>query len=119
MAAATAFCARANTAGLDILVANAGIASAAPIEETTLAIWRRNYEVLAEGYFLASREAFPLLKAFGGSIVFVGSKNALAATPQCLRLRFRQGRCRASRPLPRAGRRAARHPGQRGQSRTR
>jgi rhamnulose-1-phosphate aldolase/alcohol dehydrogenase len=65
--------------GLDILVANAGIASAAPIEETTLAIWRRNHDVLAEGYFLASREAFPLLKAFGGSIVFVGSKNALAA----------------------------------------
>ena len=66
--------------GLDILVANAGIASAASIEETTLAIWRRNHDVLAEGYFLASREAFPLLKAFGGSIVFVGSKNALAAS---------------------------------------
>ena len=66
--------------GLDILVANAGIASAAPIEETTLAIWRRNHDVLAEGYFLVSREAFPLLKAQGGSIVFVGSKNALAAS---------------------------------------
>ena len=65
--------------GLDILVANAGIASAAPIEQTTLAIWRRNHDVLAEGYFLTSREAFPLLKAFGGAIVFVGSKNALAA----------------------------------------
>ena len=65
--------------GLDILVANAGIASAAAIEETTLSIWRRNHDVLAEGYFLASREAFPLLKTFGGSIVFVGSKNALAA----------------------------------------
>ena len=80
VAAATAFCAR-EYGGLDILVANAGIASSAPIEETTLALWRRNYEVLADGYFLASREAFPLLKAFGGSIVFVGSKNALAATP--------------------------------------
>jgi rhamnulose-1-phosphate aldolase/alcohol dehydrogenase len=80
VAAATAFCAR-EYGGLDILVANAGIASSAPIEQTTLALWRRNYEVLAEGYFLASREAFPLLKAFGGSIVFVGSKNALAATP--------------------------------------
>jgi rhamnulose-1-phosphate aldolase/alcohol dehydrogenase len=65
--------------GIDILVANAGIASAASIEETTLAIWRRNHDVLAEGYFLTSREAFPLLKQFGGSIVFVGSKNALAA----------------------------------------
>jgi rhamnulose-1-phosphate aldolase/alcohol dehydrogenase len=65
--------------GLDILVANAGIASAAPIEATTLALWRRNHDVLAEGYFLVSREAFPLLKTLGGSIVFIGSKNALAA----------------------------------------
>jgi rhamnulose-1-phosphate aldolase/alcohol dehydrogenase len=67
--------------GVDILVANAGIASAATIEETTLEIWRRNHGVLAEGYFLVAREAFPLLKHFGGAIVFVGSKNALAATP--------------------------------------
>jgi hypothetical protein len=41
--------------GLDILVANAGIASSAPIEETTVALWRKNYDVLAEGYFLTSR----------------------------------------------------------------
>jgi rhamnulose-1-phosphate aldolase/alcohol dehydrogenase len=68
--------------GLDILVANAGIASSAPIEETTVALWRKNYGVLAEGYFLTSRAAFPLLKLQkGGSIVFIGSKNALAATP--------------------------------------
>lgn len=68
--------------GLDILVANAGLASSAPIEETTVALWRKNYDVLVEGYFLASREAFPLMRAAqGGSIVFIGSKNALAATP--------------------------------------
>jgi rhamnulose-1-phosphate aldolase/alcohol dehydrogenase len=68
--------------GLDILVANAGIASAAPVEETTLALWRKNYDVLAQGYFLVARAAFPLLKRQkGGSIVFIGSKNALAATP--------------------------------------
>ena len=77
--AAAAFAARA-FGGVDILVANAGIASAAPIEETTLAIWRRNHDILAEGYFLVSREAFKLMKALGGSIVFVGSKNALAAS---------------------------------------
>jgi rhamnulose-1-phosphate aldolase/alcohol dehydrogenase len=68
--------------GLDILVANAGIASSAPIEETTVALWRKNYDVLAEGYFLTARAAFPLLKLQqGGSIIFIGSKNALAATP--------------------------------------
>jgi rhamnulose-1-phosphate aldolase/alcohol dehydrogenase len=67
--------------GLDILVANAGIASSAPIEETSLELWRKNYDVLAQGYFLTARFAFPLMKLQkGGSIVFIGSKNALAAT---------------------------------------
>jgi NAD(P)-dependent dehydrogenase (short-subunit alcohol dehydrogenase family) len=39
--------------------------------------------VLATGYFLVAREAFRLMKrqALGGSIVFIGSKNALAASP--------------------------------------
>lgn len=72
-------CARA-FGGLDILVANAGIASSAPLEETTVALWRKNYDVLAEGYFLTARAAFPLMKANGGgSIVFIGSKNGVAA----------------------------------------
>lgn len=66
--------------GLDVLVANAGIASSAPIEETTVELWRRNYDVLAEGYFLTAKAAFPLMKLQGnGSIVFIGSKNGVAA----------------------------------------
>jgi NAD(P)-dependent dehydrogenase (short-subunit alcohol dehydrogenase family) len=38
---------------------------------------------LSTGYFLVSRAAFQLFKlqGIGGSIVFVGSKNALAASP--------------------------------------
>lgn len=68
--------------GLDILVANAGLASAAPIEETTVALWHKNYDVLAQGYFLTAKAAFPLMRLQKkGSIVFIGSKNALAATP--------------------------------------
>ncbi len=68
--------------GLDILVANAGLASSAPLEETSLELWRSNYDVLAAGYFLTSRAAFPLMKQQGSAaIVFIGSKNALAATP--------------------------------------
>jgi len=75
-----ALCAR-EFGGLDILVANAGLASSASVEETTVELWRRNYSVLAEGYFLTARAAFPLLKRQGGAIVFIGSKNALSATP--------------------------------------
>jgi len=69
--------------GLDIVVANAGIASSAPIEETTVELWDRNFDVLAQGYFLTSKHAWPLLKAMkeqgGSSVVFIGSKNAVAA----------------------------------------
>ncbi|MEQ1640838.1 MAG: bifunctional rhamnulose-1-phosphate aldolase/short-chain dehydrogenase, partial [Novosphingobium sp.] len=82
VAAAFAECAR-EFGGLDILVANAGIASSAGIEDTTVALWDRNYEVLAKGYFLTARAAWPLLKGMkdqgGTSVVFIGSKNAVAA----------------------------------------
>ena len=69
--------------GVDICISNAGIASAAPVEDTTLALWQRNMDILATGYFLISRQAFQLFKTqgIGGSIVFIGSKNALAASP--------------------------------------
>ncbi|MFI5351875.1 MAG: bifunctional rhamnulose-1-phosphate aldolase/short-chain dehydrogenase [Candidatus Binatales bacterium] len=69
--------------GADIVVSSAGIASAARIEDTTIELWHRNFEVLATGYFIVGREAARMLKAqgIGGSIVFVASKNALAASP--------------------------------------
>ena len=69
--------------GVDILVSNAGIASSAPVEETTLALWNKNMDILSTGYFLVSREAFKLMRVqdIGGSIVFVASKNGLAASP--------------------------------------
>jgi rhamnulose-1-phosphate aldolase/alcohol dehydrogenase len=67
--------------GLDVLVASAGLATSAPLTETTVADWELNYAVLARGFFLAAREAFRVLveQGRGGSIVFVGSKNALVA----------------------------------------
>jgi rhamnulose-1-phosphate aldolase/alcohol dehydrogenase len=74
-------CAAQEFGGVDILVANAGIASAASVEETTRALWEENFSVLAEGYFLCARSAFGLMKALGGSIIFVGSKNGLVASP--------------------------------------
>ncbi len=67
--------------GVDVVVPNAGLASSAPIEETSLELWDRNHSVLAKGYFLVSREAFKAMKEqrIGGSVVFVASKNSLAA----------------------------------------
>ncbi|MBA2277312.1 MAG: bifunctional rhamnulose-1-phosphate aldolase/short-chain dehydrogenase, partial [Chloroflexia bacterium] len=67
--------------GVDVVVNNAGLASASAVEETTLAEWQRNLDVLATGYFLVAREAFRLLKeqGLGGNLVFVASKNAIYA----------------------------------------
>jgi len=67
--------------GVDIVVSNAGVASSAALEDTTLAEWHRNHEILVTGYFLVAREAFKALKrqGRGGSIVFVASKNAVVA----------------------------------------
>ena len=67
--------------GVDILVSNAGVASSAALEDTTLDEWHRNHDILVTGYFLVAREAFRVLRqqAIGGSIVFVASKNAVVA----------------------------------------
>jgi len=67
--------------GVDIIINNAGIAGGNPIEETTLKEWQRNIDILATGYFLVAREGFKVLKAqgCGGAMVFVGSKNSIAA----------------------------------------
>lgn len=69
--------------GADIIVSNAGIASSAPIEETSLELWNRNMSILSTGYFLVAREAFKVLNKqnIGGSIIFIASKNGLAASP--------------------------------------
>jgi rhamnulose-1-phosphate aldolase/alcohol dehydrogenase len=67
--------------GVDVVVSNAGVASSAAIEETTLAEWNRNQAILGTGYFLVSRAAFRRLRqqGTGGSVVFVASKNAMVA----------------------------------------
>ena len=69
--------------GLDIIVSNAGIASAAPFEDTSLELWNRNIAILATGYFLSARAGYRMMKdqGLGGSIVFIASKNAMAASP--------------------------------------
>jgi len=82
VAAALSFTALAY-GGLDILVSNAGIASAAPLDDTSIELWNRNMSILATGYFLVARESFRLMKrqACGGAIAFIASKNGLVASP--------------------------------------
>ncbi len=69
--------------GIDIVVPNAGIASSAPLDQTSLELWDRNMAILSTGYFLVARESFKVFKAQqnGGSIIMVASKNALVASP--------------------------------------
>ena len=67
--------------GVDVVVSNAGLASSAPIEQTSVEMWDKNHAVLARGYFLVAREAFRIMKeqGLGGSLIFVASKNSMAA----------------------------------------
>jgi NAD(P)-dependent dehydrogenase (short-subunit alcohol dehydrogenase family) len=67
--------------GVDIVVNNAGIASSASIEETSLEMWNRNHSILSTGYFLVARSAFKLMRkqSVGGNLVFIASKNSVAA----------------------------------------
>ncbi len=67
--------------GVDIVVSNAGLLSVGAIADTTLAEWHRLHDVLSTGYFLVARAAFRLWReqGTGGSLIFVASKNALAA----------------------------------------
>lgn len=67
--------------GVDIVINNAGLATSSSFDETTLQEWQLNMDVLGTGYFLVAREAFKQMKVqgLGGSMVFIGSKNAIYA----------------------------------------
>lgn len=67
--------------GVDVVVSNAGIAISAPIEQTTVADWNKNMDILGKGYFLVSREAFRIWRqqGMGGSLIYVASKNSVFA----------------------------------------
>jgi rhamnulose-1-phosphate aldolase/alcohol dehydrogenase len=66
--------------GLDVLVSNAGIAHAAPVDRLALADWERSFAVNATGHFLVAREAMRVLlrQGIGGSLVFVATKNVMS-----------------------------------------
>lgn len=70
--------------GLDLLVSNAGVADPynGPIEEMSLADWRRWQDSHLTGAFLCVRGAVPLLRPRKGSIVLMASTRALQSEPQ-------------------------------------
>ena len=60
--------------GLHILVNNAGLCIAGPLQDTTTEIWRRQMSVNLDGVFFGVRAALPLMaRSGGGSIVNVSS----------------------------------------------
>jgi NAD(P)-dependent dehydrogenase (short-subunit alcohol dehydrogenase family) len=68
--------------GLDIMVANAGIAIVKPMTDMDLADWRTVTAVNLDGVFLADRYAAPaMIASGGGTIVNMASITALAGSP--------------------------------------
>jgi NAD(P)-dependent dehydrogenase (short-subunit alcohol dehydrogenase family) len=66
--------------GVDLVVANAGVAPAGAVERLALADWERALAVNATGSFLVAREGMRTMAAqgTGGAFVFVASKNVPA-----------------------------------------
>jgi NAD(P)-dependent dehydrogenase (short-subunit alcohol dehydrogenase family) len=70
--------------GIDLVVNNAGVASSAPLVDTSTAEWDRLHAVLARGSFLVSRAAARVMidQGRGGDVVYIVSKNSVVAGPQ-------------------------------------
>jgi rhamnulose-1-phosphate aldolase/alcohol dehydrogenase len=70
--------------GLDLVVNNAGLSKSAALEETTAQLWDLQHNVMPRGSFLVSRESAQLMRrqGLGGDIVYIASKNAIAAGPK-------------------------------------
>jgi rhamnulose-1-phosphate aldolase/alcohol dehydrogenase len=70
--------------GLDLVVNNAGLSKSAALEETTAQLWDLQHNVMPRGSFLVSREAAQAMRrqGLGGDIVYIASKNAIAAGPK-------------------------------------
>ncbi len=74
---------RSSIGRLDLLVANAGVADAAPLTEMSFELWRRVLSVNLDGVFLTLKHGLSLMKAGqrGGACVVVASAAAVRAEP--------------------------------------
>jgi len=103
---------------LDALVNNAGIAVFAPLLETSDDDWSRVLEVNLTGPFLCTKAAVPLMREQGGAIVNITSISAVRASTLRSAYGHQQGRARAFDKTARRRTGLARHPRQRGRTRS-
>ena len=68
--------------GVDVLVSNAGIQIVHPIEEFTLADWKKMLAIHLDGAFLTTKACLPHMYASGrgGSVIFMGSVHSHEAS---------------------------------------
>ena len=68
--------------GVDILVSNAGIQIVHPLEEFSLAEWRKMLAIHLDGAFLTTRACLPQMykTGRGGSIIYMGSVHSKEAS---------------------------------------
>jgi len=68
--------------GIDILVSNAGIQIVHPLEEFSLAEWRKMLAIHLDGAFLTTRACLPPMykSGRGGSIIYMGSVHSKEAS---------------------------------------
>jgi NAD(P)-dependent dehydrogenase (short-subunit alcohol dehydrogenase family) len=66
--------------GIDGVVSNAGIAVTGLLTDLSVADWQKSFDVNTTSHFLLVRRILPVLERqdLGGSLVFVGSKNAFS-----------------------------------------
>jgi 3-hydroxybutyrate dehydrogenase len=68
--------------GVDVLVSNAGIQIVHPVEEFSLADWKKMLAIHLDGAFLTTKAVLPHMYASGrgGSIIFMGSVHSKEAS---------------------------------------
>jgi 3-hydroxybutyrate dehydrogenase len=68
--------------GVDVLISNAGIQIVHPLEEFTLADWKKMLAIHLDGAFLTTRACLPHMykSGRGGSIVYMGSVHSKEAS---------------------------------------
>jgi NAD(P)-dependent dehydrogenase (short-subunit alcohol dehydrogenase family) len=72
---------KAERGGIDILFANAGTGSFAPLGEITLEQYDQTFDVNVRGLLFTVQKGLPLMRA-GGSIILTGSTTGEMGTPQ-------------------------------------